>query len=117
MPGLWVHPMSQIPSLLVLTDLRGQPSVRITLPGPLRIGDPIRLSFKLRRKLPQGRHEELNVQGEVRVSRIGIDTTRGAGCLQVVSAEWIGPPPSWKAIKRPLGRTLPPARAPRTPVR
>ncbi len=105
------------PSLLVLSDVRGQPSVRITLPGPLRIGDPIRLSFKLRRKLPQGRYEELDVHGEARVARVSLDATKASGCLQVVTVEWVGTPPPWKAIKRPVSRVLSPARSPRTPVR
>ncbi len=82
----------------------------------LRVGDPIRLSFKLQRK-NQGRSEELTVNGEARVSRIGVDTTKASGCLQVVMADWIGTPPAWKAIKRPLPRVLSPARSPATQVR
>jgi hypothetical protein len=87
-----------LPTIIELSEVTGRPKVRQDLPGPLRIGDRIRLAFSIERR-KGGRTEVLSVQGEFRVSAIGFDTVSGVPkqCLQV---DALGKAPSWQAIKK-----------------
>ena len=100
-------------TIVTLTDVDGQPSVRTDLPGVL-LGQRVRFGFKLRRQ-NGGRMEILDATGEWRVTSAIVDAT-GPHPRQLVSVESARTPPPWKAIKKtpPWTRRLPPARSPRT---
>lgn len=101
-----------------LVDVNGEPRIRKDLPGPLRIGDPLKLRFKTTRE-SNGRHEVLEVLDRVfRVSTVAFDDST-APTRQVISVETAdGKPPVWRSVKKPEepSRKLPPAVFPRTPV-
>ena len=85
---------------LTLSDVAGEPQVRLTLPL-LRLGDKVRLHAIIRR-VNAGRHEELRVHGEFRVTALVLDThSQTRQLLQVVS---IGVVPHWQAVKTPITR-------------
>lgn len=96
-------------TLLELSDVVGKPKVKLDLPGPLRIGDRVRLSFRLRRQ-NSGRSEVLEVFGEFRVQAMGLDFAQTAK-RQVVSVTSSDDAPHWKAVKKQpeWRRTVPPA--------
>lgn len=108
-------------SIVQLQDVPGEPKIKLDLPGPLRIGDPVRLpAFRLRRQTPEGRHEQLEVGASCRfrVTAVGQDAST-APPRQLLSIEIAaGPTPAWKAVKKlPVTRRkLPPTHFPRTPV-
>ena len=101
-----------------LVDVNGEPRIRKDLPGPLRIGDPIKLRFRITRE-NNGRHEVLEVRGTVfRVTTWACDDASGP-TRQIIAVETAsGRPPVWRSVKRPTedSRRLPPAVFPRTPV-
>jgi len=104
-------------SIVKLSDIRDEPAAKMDLPGPLRIGDPLGLEFRIERK-NGGRTEELVVSGQFRVTAVGFDTAGGRQ-RQLLSVETaFGKPPVWRSVKssseRP--RRLSPARFPRTPI-
>jgi hypothetical protein len=105
-------------TILELLDVKDHPKVKLDLPGPLRIGDRVAVSFRLQRR-KAGRTEVLEVKGEVRVVSASLDAT-GATVRQLLGVEATTPTPfTWKAVKnRPeWKRQMPPARFPRTSVR
>jgi hypothetical protein len=103
-------------SIAKLSDVNGEPKVKLDLPGPLRIGDPLALSFTIERHTG-GRLERLSVNGKFRVEAIGFDTTSGPS-RQLLSLSSVDMAPTWKSIKkRPTAeRRLGPTRFPRTPI-
>ena len=104
-------------SIVKLSDVRGEPVAKLDLPGPLRIGDPLGLKFRIERR-NNGRTEELIVDGHFRVTAIGFDAATSPG-RQLLSVETqAGRPPVWCSVKNhsePPTR-LSPARSPRTPI-
>ncbi len=103
-------------SIVKLSDVRGEPAAKLDLPGPLRIGDPLGLKFRIERSR-SGRTEELIVDGQFRVTAVGIDNA--AGQRQLLSVETaFGKPPVWRSVKNHSEppRRLSPARSPRTPI-
>jgi hypothetical protein len=110
--------MPMLGTILELLDVKGCPKVTLDLPGPLRIGDRVAVSFRLQRR-NAGRTEVLDVRGEVRVTSASLDAT-GPTVRQLIGVETTSPTPlTWKAVKnRPeWKRQLPPARFPKTSVR
>ena len=103
-------------SVVKLLDVTGQPTVKLDLPGLLRIGDPLGLCFRIERQ-NGGRTEELRVDGQFRVAAVGVDASSGAA-RQLLSVEAAGGVPTWRSIKKRAQkpRRLPPATFPRTPV-
>lgn len=109
-------------TIVKLEDIPGAPKVKLDLPGPLRIGDPVNLPrLRLTRVTPEGRQEVLEVDSpssRFRVVAVGIDSSF-APPRQLLSVQSAQPPiPTWRAVKkRPEGRQrLSPARSPRTPI-
>lgn len=110
--------MAMLGTILELLDVKGRPRVRLDLPGPLRIGDRIAVSFRLQRR-NAGRTEVLDLKGDVRVTGASLEAT-GPTVRQILEVETLSPTaPTWKAVKnRPeWKRQLPPACFPRTSVR
>jgi hypothetical protein len=106
-----------LPTVITLSDVPGAPNVQLVLPGPLRIGDRMKLAFKLRR-MNGGRAEQLDASGEWRVTSMTLDAT-GPLPRQILQVESASPKvPAWKAVKKQLAweRRLAPARNPRTVV-
>jgi hypothetical protein len=104
-------------TVLEFQDVKGCPSVIMTLPGSLRIGDRITLNLRLQRR-NNGRTEVLEVRGDVRVTQASIDATSGAP-RQRLTVETTGALPLvWKAVKNrpPWKRQLPPTHFPATAV-
>ncbi len=103
-------------TVVELADVSGKPKVKLELPSPLRIGDTINLSFRLRRQ-NGGRTEALDVIGKFKVASVSFDATSGVG-RQLLSIEATGASPSWKAVKKvePFQRQLSPTHFPRTTV-
>lgn len=104
-----------LPTILELSDVPGRPRVRKDLPGPLRIGDRVRLAFRLAR-MNGGRSELLEVKGEFKVGSVSFDGTDLP--KQLLQVEAVGKAPSWQAVKkiRESRQRLSPACAPRTTV-
>lgn len=104
-------------TVLVLGDVRDNPRVVKMLPAPLRIGDHIHLLFLLRRK-SSGRSEELQVEGEYRITHVSFDT-RGSSTKQVLVVEALGVAPTWRSVKNNPSwkRKLPLTVSPRTLLR
>ncbi len=104
-----------LPTIIELSDAPGSPKVRKDLPGPLRIGDRVRLDFRLTR-MNAGRSEVLDVKGEFRVASVSFDAT--AAPKQLVQLEATGKSPSWRAVKKtaPQSRTMAPCCHPPTQV-
>jgi hypothetical protein len=99
-------------SIVELSSIPGQPRVKLVLPIPLRLGDKLKLSFKLKRQ-NGGRLEVLDVQGEFRV----MSSTQSVE-HQYLSVESTGKEPAWRAVRRGSlpERKVPPAIFPRTIV-
>jgi len=100
-----------------LSDVNGEPRVRKDLPGPLRVGDPIKLRFRICRQT-SGRNEVLEVDTAFRIIRVGFDDSHGPS-RQVLTVETaMGKPPVWRSVKKDDAgsRRLAPAVSPRTPV-
>lgn len=97
-----------VPSIVILTDLKDEPSVRMELPALLPLGERIKLRLLLRRKNGH-RTEELRVEGEYRVTESSVDATY-APAKQILKVEATKVAPSWKAVRNPVAptRVLPP---------
>lgn len=109
-------------TIVQLQDVPDQPKIKTDLPGPLRIGDPVRLPpFRISRRTPEGRHEQLVVDmagNRFRVTAIGLDSSQGPP-RQLISVEnAMGQLLAWKAVKKPAEprKRLSPTIFPRTPV-
>lgn len=104
-----------LPTIIELSDAPGAPRARKDLPGPLRLGDRVRLDFRLTRT-NGGRSEVLDVRGEFRVSSVSFDATGVP--RQLVAMESTGKSPSWRAVKKttPQPRTMAPCHSPPTKV-
>jgi len=100
----WCTNSTMTPAFLTLSDVLGEPKVRMDLPL-LRLGDRLELRFNLQRR-NSGRTEELCVSGEYKVISLVVDTTRGAP-RQLVHVSATGVAPGWRSIKNP-----PPSRFP-----
>ena len=99
---------------ITLTDVNGKPSVKTDLPR-LRLSDRVKLSFKLQRA-NGGRLEQLDVDGEFRVSKAILDASGGLP-HPVLELEATGISPTWKSIKgTKICKSLAPAKNPRTPI-
>jgi len=106
-------------SVIQLLDVNGQPKAKLELPGPLRLGDPVALRFRLKRN-QGGRNEVLVVDHRFRVSAIGLDASSWPH-RQLLALETVDRPPTWQAVKKPpsVARKLsktPTRASPRTPV-
>ena len=103
-------------SVVKLADVKSQPTAKLELPGNRRIGDTIRLHFRIERP-NNGRTEELRVNGLYRVTAVGLDSAHGP-VRQLLSVEAVDTPPTWRSVKNPAQQPsrLPPAVFPRTPV-
>lgn len=103
-------------SIVKLSDVTGEPKVKLDLPGPLRIGDPVALRFAIERRTG-GRDEVLMVNGKFRVTAVGIDAA-AAPARQLLSVDSVDVAPTWKSVKkRPtVARTLGPTRFPRQAI-
>jgi hypothetical protein len=106
-------------SVVQLMDVNGQPKAKLDLPGPLRLGDPVALKFRLERN-HGGRHEVCDVAHRFRVAAVGIDAST-APQRQLLALDSVGKAPTWRAVKKPLSvsRKLgkaPTRTGPRTPV-
>lgn len=101
---------------LKLSDVNGEPKVKLDLPGPLRNGDPIALRFRIERRTG-GRTEELDVHGRFRVTAVGFDGSASPP-RQLLSVESMGTAPTWRSVKKRnvVPRRLGPAKAPKTPI-
>lgn len=101
-------------TIVELSDVAGKPRARVMLPGPLRIGDRVRLTFRLRRE-NGGRTEVLDATGDWRISAMTFDAA-GPFPKQHLSVESVLKTPTWKAIRKQSAwtRVLPPPRSPRT---
>lgn len=109
-------------TIVKLEDIAGEPKIKLDLPGPLRVGDPISLPrFCVERTTAEGRREVLEVDHRhcrFRVTAVGLDASSGP-TRQLLTVQSVqSPPPTWKAVKkRPEGRRrLAPTVYPRTPV-
>jgi hypothetical protein len=104
-------------TILEISDVVNKPRVKMDLPSPMRLGDKLRLRFRLSRQ-NGGRYEILDVVGEFQVRSVSFDTS-GGRVRQNLSVESTGVAPSWKAVKKesvPPPRKLGPAKAPPTPI-
>lgn len=104
-------------TIVKIEDINGEPRVIQDLPGSLRLGDPLRLRFRLVRT-SHGRYEVLEVDHVFRVTASALDASRTPH-RQLLSLESAsGRPPVWKSVKRPSepSRKLPPAVFPKTPI-
>lgn len=100
------------PSTIVeITEVAGNPKVKLDLPVPMRVGDRIGLRFRLKR-LNGGRTEVLDVAGEFRVASVGLTLDHQSLRVETV----VGKVPVWRAIRKEPAyeRTIPPARFPPT---
>lgn len=109
-------------TVVKLEDVAGKPKIKLDLPGPLRVGDPVSFPrFRIERSTPEGRREVLEVDSahnRFRVTAVGMDASSGPPrqLLTVESAQ--GVPLGWKAVKKhpEVRRRLSPAIFPRTPI-
>lgn len=105
-------------SIVKLGEVNGEPKVKLSLPGPLRVGDPLGLKFRIERE-NNGRSEVLEVDGQFRVEAVGIDnaTVPAKQLLSVAVAPGVKVP-VWRSVKRRRhgSRRLSPAVSPRTPI-
>ncbi len=103
-------------SVVKLADVKSQPTAKLDLPGGRRIGDTIRLLFRIERQ-NGGRTEELRINGLFRVTAVGLDSA-GGPTRQLLSVEAVDRPPTWVSVKNRSQQPsrLPPAVFPRTPV-
>lgn len=101
-------------TIVELLDVKDRPRARMSLPGPLRVGDRIKIRLRLQRR-KDGRTFQLDLDDEVRVTSVSFDATRSPA-LQVLAVECIGAVPAWKAVRNPPTRVLPPTRFPPTKV-
>jgi hypothetical protein len=100
-------------SIVTLSDVAGQPRVKMDLPSPLRLGDKIALHFRIKRS-HNGRSEILDVDGEFRITALTFEAGSNRQILAVEKTE-TGKVPSWRAVKKApeFKRIVPPARSPR----
>jgi len=102
-------------SIVKLLEVNGEPKAKLDLPGPLRIGDPVGLRFRIERQTG-GRSEILDVNGVFVVKAIGFDAKGPHRQLLSVEAKGVGP--TWRSVKKPLtaSRRLGPTHFPRTAI-
>lgn len=95
-----------------LADVNGQPRVKISgLPYPLRVGDPLRLKFRIERTT-NGRLEVLRVNGDFRITSVSFDAST-LPRKQLLSVESLGKLPTWLSMRKPSEkRRLAPAKSP-----
>jgi hypothetical protein len=106
---------NDILTVVELSDVRGAPKTRISLPAMLKKGDPIALKFTLER-MNQGRQEVLEVNHRFRVDAVGLDAASNPR-RQLLSVVSTTKAPTWRSVKkRPLRRPLGPAKHPRTSI-
>lgn len=103
-------------TVVKLADVNGEPKVKLDLPGPLRVGDPLGLRFKVERQ-SNGRREVLEVDGQFRVEAVGFDNA-SIPAKQLLSVASATKPPVWRSVKsrKTASRRLSPAVSPRTPI-
>jgi hypothetical protein len=102
-------------TVMELIDVKGRPKVRLTLPGPLRIGDRVRVCFRLQKR-QNGRSFVLDVNDGIRVVGVSFDASTGHSRRQILAVECPSGTPTCKAIRNPPARILPPTRFPPTRV-
>jgi hypothetical protein len=100
-------------SIVVLSEVAGVPKVKMDLPSPLRIGDRLKLRFRVKRS-NGGRVEVLDVDGEFRVRSLCFEPGSNRQILDVETGE-SGKVPAWRAVKKgpEFKRVIPPAKSPR----
>ena len=86
-------------SMLTLVELLDveAPKVKLDLPGPLRLGEHVSLSFCLTRK-NGGRQERLEVNGDFKVSSVGFQQSQDSN-RQWIKVTSEGVVPHWRAVK------------------
>lgn len=97
-----------VASVVTFEEVKDHPSVRMSLPAVLPLGERLRLKMLLRRKNGP-RSEELRLEGDFRVTEVVIDTTCNPP-KQLLKVAAVGVAPSWKAIRNQpsLEKKLPP---------
>lgn len=104
-----------VSTMVQFSDVTGEPVVKMTLPAALRLGDRLALKFTLQRR-NGARTEELNVDGEFRVTSVVYDPR--VQLRQTVTVESTRKPPVWRAVKNGRSvRLLGPTHFPPTEVR
>lgn len=103
-------------SVIKFSDVTGEPKIKTDLPGPLRIGDPVAMRFRIERE-NGGRLEQLDVNGRFRVTAVGFEGRYGAA-KQLLSVESADKVPTWVSVKKRIQepRRLGPARHPRQAI-
>ena len=86
-------------SVVQLMDVTGQPKAKLDLPGPLRLGDPVALRFRLERQ-HGGRTEVLEVAHKFRITAVGVDATSWPQ-RQLLALDSVDKAPTWRAVKKP----------------
>jgi hypothetical protein len=86
-------------SVVQLEDVNGKPKAKLDLPGPLRLGDPVALRFKLERQ-HAGRTEILEVDHKFRVTAVGVDASSWPQ-RQLLALDSVDKAPTWRAVKKP----------------
>lgn len=98
-----------------LEDVNGRPQVRKDELSDLRVGDPVRLKFRITRE-NAGRHETLVVDNQFRVTTLSVDASVTPP-RRILSVESVHKPPTWRSIRKTHERpSLAPAKSPRTPI-
>jgi len=90
---------TMVPSIVLFSDVKDSPSVRMELPAIMPLGERVKLKLTLRRKNGP-RTEELRVDGEYRVIETSLDATY-APPKQIVKLEATKVAPAWKAVRNP----------------
>jgi hypothetical protein len=105
----------EVLSIVKLLEVNGEPKAKLDLPGPLRIGDPIALRFRIDRQTG-GRSETLEVNGVFLVRAVGFDASGPQRQLLSVEAKGVGP--TWKSVKKSSlpARRLGPTHFPKTAI-
>ncbi len=103
-------------SIVKFSDVKGEPMAKLDLPGILKVGDPLGLRLRIERK-NGGRTEEVLIDGQFRVTAIGVDTVGSHRQLLSVEAAY-GKLPVWRSVKTQpeQPRKLSPARSSRTVI-
>lgn len=102
-------------NVVTFEDVNGQPVAQINELPELKLGDRVTLHCKLTRE-NLGRHEELIVHGDFRVTSLRIDASTYPR-KRLLHVESVGKPPTWRSVKKDAHRRpLAPAKSPRTPI-
>lgn len=86
-------------TVILWEDVAGTPKALFShIPYPLKVGDPLNLRCRLSRE-NGGRSEDLLVNGQFRVTAVGVDASL-APARQLLTVVSLGRPPTWRAVKK-----------------